>query len=98
MFEEIISALEGMGISFEEMPDQGLLSVEVDQMDKMQLIEVLNMVNAMGMTVTELTDTTMMISSGAMEAPEPELEPVAEEDTEADADQMAALDEAMSGM
>jgi hypothetical protein len=38
----------------------------------------------------------MNVSSGA--APEPELEPVAEEDTETDADQMAALDEAMSGM
>ncbi len=92
MFEEVITALQGMDIGFEEMPDQGMLSVEVGQMDKMQLIEVLNMVNSMGMTVTELTDTTMMISSGA--APEP----VAEENTEEDAAQMAALDEAMSGM
>ena len=92
MFEEVITALQGMDVGFEEMPDQGMLSVEVDQMDKMQLIEVLNMVNSMGMTVSELTDTTMMISSGV--APEP----VAEENTEDDAAQMAALDEAMSGM
>jgi hypothetical protein len=62
----------------------------------MQLIEVLNMVNSMGMTVTELTDTTMVVSSGM--TPEPAVEPVAEENTEEDADQMAALDEAMSGM
>jgi hypothetical protein len=96
MFEEIISALEGMGISFEEMPDQGMLSVQVGEMDKMQLIEVLNMITSMGMTVTQLDESVMNVSSGA--APEPELEPVAEEDTEADADQMAALDEAMSGM
>jgi hypothetical protein len=96
MFEEIISALEGMGISFEEMPDQGMLSVQVGEMDKMQLIEVLNMITSMGMTVTQLDESVMNVSSGA--APEPELEPVAEEDTETDADQMAALDEAMSGM
>ena len=96
MFEEIISALQGMDIGYEEMPEQGMLSVEVGQMDKMQLIEVLNMVNSMGMTVTELTDTTMVVSAGM--TPEPTVEPVAEEDTAEDADQMAALDEAISGM
>jgi hypothetical protein len=92
MFEEVITALQGMDVGFEEMPDQGMLSVEVGQMDKMQLIEVLNMVNSMGMTVSELTDTTMMISSGMTP------EPVMEENTEDDAAQMAALDEAISGM
>jgi hypothetical protein len=96
MFEEIISALEGMGIGFEEMPDQGMLSIQVGEMDKMQLIEVLNMVNSMGMTVTELTETNMTLTSG--EAPAPELEPIEEEDTEEDLDQMAALDEAIAGM
>ena len=94
MFEEVITALEGMDVGFEEMPEQGMLSVEVGQMDKMQLIEVLNMVNSMGMTVSELTDTTMMISSGAPAEPMP----VAEENTEDDAAQMAALDEAIAGM
>jgi hypothetical protein len=96
MFEEIISALEGMGISFEEMPDQGMLSIQVGEMDKMQLIEVLNMVNSMGMTVTELTETNMTLTSG--EAALPEIEPVEEEETEEDVDQMAALDEAIAGM
>jgi len=96
MFEEIISALQDMNIGYEEMPDQGMLSVEVGQMDKMQLIEVLNMVNSMGMTVTELTDTAMIVSAGT--TPEPAVEPVEEENTAEDADQMAALDEAMSGM
>lgn len=94
MFEEVITALQGMDIGFEEMPDQGMLSVEVGQMDKMQLIEVLNMVNSMGMTVSELTDTTMMISSGMT----PEAMPIEEENTEDDAAQMAALDEVISGM
>ena len=96
MFEEIISALQGMNIGFEEMEDQGMLSVEVGEMDKMQLIEVLNMVNSMGMTVTELTETNMTLTSP--EAPAPELEPVQEEDTAEDVDQMAALDEAIAGM
>jgi hypothetical protein len=96
MFEEIISALEGMGVGFEEMPEQGMLSVEVGDMDKMQLIELLNMVNSMGMEVTQLDETAMTISSGAAMPEEPVLEPVEEEDT--DEDQMAALDEAISGM
>jgi hypothetical protein len=96
MFEEIISALEGMGIGYEEMPDQGMLSIQVGEMDKMQLIEVLNMVNSMGMTVTELTETNMTLSSG--EEPDLDLEPVEEDNTDEDADQMAALDEAISGM
>jgi hypothetical protein len=96
MFEEIISALQDMNVGYEEMPDQGMLSIEVGQMDKMQLIEVLNMVNSMGMTVTELTDAAMVVSSGATAAPEPQ--PVEEEGTEEDAAQMAALDEALSGM
>ena len=96
MFEEIIAQLQTMNIGYEEMADQGMLSVEVGEMDKMQLIDILNMINSMGMTVTELTETNMTISAGATAAPEPE--PVEEEDTEEDAAQMAALDEAMSGM
>ncbi len=96
MFEEIISQLQTMNVDFEEMPDQGMLSVQVDQMDKMQLIDILNMVNSMGMTVTELTESTMTVAAGAAQAPEPE--PVQEENTADDAAQMAALDEAIAGM
>ena len=96
MFEEIISQLQTMNVGYEEMADQGMLSVEVSEMDKMQLIEILNMVNSMGMTVTELTENSMTISAGAVVAPEPE--PVQEENTQEDAAQMAALDEAISGM
>jgi len=99
MFEEIISALQEMNVGYEEMPEQGMLSIEVGQMDKMQLIEVLNMVNSMGMTVSQLDESTMMVASGAPAVePEPELTPVVEENTEEDTAQMAALDEALSGM
>jgi|LakMenE18May11ns_1017448.scaffolds.fasta_scaffold9852386_3 hypothetical protein len=96
MFEEIISQLQSMDISYEEMPEQNGLSINVEQMDKMQMIEILNMVNSMGMTVSALDETSMMVMANA--APQPEIEPVAEEGTEEDAAQMAALDEAMSGM
>jgi len=98
MFEEIIAQLQTMNIGYEEMPDQGMLSVEVDQMDKMQLIEILNMVNSMGMTVTELTESSMVVASNTAPTPEIEPQPIEEENTEDDAAQMAALDEAMSGM
>jgi hypothetical protein len=98
MFEEIITALQGMNIGFEEMPEQGMLSVEVGQMDKMQLIEVLNMVYSMGMTVSALNESSMSISSGQPTTPEePVISPVEEETTDEDA-QNAALDEALAGM
>jgi hypothetical protein len=93
MFEEIITALQGMNVGYEEMSDQGMLSVEVDQLDKMQLIEVLNMVYSMGMTVDQLNDTTMVISGGTP-TEEPMIEPIAEDNAEEDA-QETALDEAM---
>jgi len=98
MFEEVISQLQTMNVDFEEMPEEGMLNVQVDQMDKMQLIEVLNMVNAMGMTVTELSETMMTISAGAMATPEMDVEPVEEDNTEDDAAQMAEFDEGMSGI
>ena len=98
MFEEIITALQEMNVGYEEMPEQGMLSIEVGQMDKMQLIEVLNMVNSMGMTVSQLDEATMMVAAGAEQPMEPEIAPVEEENTEEDAAQMAALDEALSGM
>jgi hypothetical protein len=98
MFEEIISALQGMNIGYEEMSDQGMLSVEVGEMDKMQLIELLNMVYSMNMTVTALNESSMTISGGEVMPQEDVIEPIEEEETEADAAQMAALDEAMSGM
>jgi hypothetical protein len=98
MFEEIITALQEMNIGYEEMPEQGMLSIEVGEMDKMQLIEVLNMLNTMGMTVSQLDEATMMVAAGAEQPMEPEIAPVEEENTEEDAAQMAALDEALSGM
>lgn len=98
MFEEIISALQGMNIGYEEMADQGMLSVEVGEMDKMQLIELLNLVYTQNMTVTTLNESSMTISMGTPMPEEAVIEPIQEEETDEDAAQMAALDEAMSGM
>jgi hypothetical protein len=97
MFEEIIASLQSMDVGFEEMPDQGMLSIEVGSMDKMQLIEVLNMIYSMGMTVDMLDDTAMTVSSGAGATEEPMIEPVEEDDMGDDA-QMDALDQALMGM
>ena len=98
MFEEIINALDGMNVGYEEMPEQGMLSVEVGQMDKMQLIEVLNMVYSMGMSVSALNESSMSITSGQTTSPEETvIEPIEEEATDEDA-QTAALDEALAGM
>jgi hypothetical protein len=98
MFEEIISALQGMNIGYEEMPEQGMLSVEVGEMDKMQLIDLLNLVYSMNMNVSTLNESSMTISTSAPMTEEDVIAPIEEEETEEDAAQMAALDEAMSGM
>jgi hypothetical protein len=95
MFEEIISALQGMDVGFEEMPDEGMLQVQVGEMDKMQLIEVLNMVTSMGMNVTQLDETLMTIAGTA---PAPIEDTTAEAPAMDDAAQQAALDEALAGM
>lgn len=98
MFEDIIAQLESMGVDFEEMPEQNSLSVNVSQMDKAQLIEVLNMVYSMGMSVSALNESSMSITSGQTTSPEETvIEPIEEEATDEDA-QTAALDEALAGM
>jgi len=99
MFEELIAALQGMNVGFEEMPEEGMISINVNELNKVQLIEVLNMIYNSGMTVSQLTETSMTVA-GIPETTEDIVEPapVAEDNTEEDVAQAAALDEALSGM
>lgn len=97
MFEEIISALQGMDVGFEEMPEEGMLQINVNELNKMQLIEVLNMIYSMGMTVDQLTETSMNVSGGMTDTTMDLAEAAPAEEPAADA-QQSALDEALAGM
>jgi flagellar biosynthesis/type III secretory pathway M-ring protein FliF/YscJ len=88
MFEEIIAQLDSMGIPYNEDYDTGSLVIDISTADKMQVIDVINVVNATGMEFT--VDENSIVVTGS-----PTEEPMAE-GTEEDF-QGAALDEMMGG-
>lgn len=84
MFDEIIMMLEEAGIDFEEDYDAGTLVINVEAIDKVQLIEIIGFINDTGLEFT-IDDISLVVMGGEME--EPMEEPMDE----------AALDE-MLGM
>lgn len=77
MFEDLITQLDSLGVEYIEDYDAGTLTVPVDNMDKIQLIEVINIVNNSGM-MFNIDDASLVISGG--EITEEPVEDVADED------------------
>lgn len=77
MFEDLIMQLDSLGVEYIEDYDAGTLTVPVDSMDKIQLIEVINIVNNSGM-MFNIDDASLVISGG--ELTEEPVEDVADED------------------
>ena len=77
MFEDLITQLDSLGVEYIEDYDVGTLTVPVDNMDKIQLIEVINIVNNSGM-MFNIDDASLVISGG--ELTEEPVEDVADED------------------
>jgi len=77
MFEDLITQLDSLGVEYIEDYDAGTLTVPVDNMDKIQLIEVINIVNNSGM-MFNIDDASLVISGG--ELTEEPVEDVADED------------------
>lgn len=90
MFESIISELEALGVQFEEDYDAGTLTIPVESIDKIALIEVIRVLND-AMAEFTIDETAIVVSNGALEElPVEEGAPVGDEDYMG-----AALDEAM---
>lgn len=84
MFEDVITTLDSLGVEYEEDYDNGTLSINIADVDKSTLVEIIN--SLMGMDYT-IDDSSITVNGGEVLPEEPS------EDAEA-----AALDEAASGM
>jgi len=92
MFEEIIVQLDQTGVAYTEDYDMGTLTVDVAAIDKVGLINVIQMVTDSGLEFS-IDEASLVIQGGAME---PELPP--EEGTDEGLDMAAMQAGAMDEM
>lgn len=86
MFEMLIEQLDALGVGYTEDYDVGTLTIDVADMDKVQLIEVINIINDSGM-LFNIDESSITVESGEM------LEEPVEDFDEADMD--AAMNDAL---
>lgn len=82
MFEEIIAALEELGVEYTEDYDAGSLTIDIADIDKSNLIAIISTLNSLG-EMFEITDTEIVVNSTL------EMEPEEVEDTEMTMDEDA---------
>ena len=82
MFEEIIAALEELGVEYTEDYDAGSLTIDIADIDKSNLIAIISTLNSLG-EMFEITDTEIIVNSTL------EMEPEEVEDTETMMDEEA---------
>ena len=82
MFEEIIAALEELGVGYTEDYDAGSLTIDIADIDKSNLIAIISTLNSLG-EMFEITDTEIVVNSTL------EMEPEEVEDTEMTMDEDA---------
>lgn len=85
MFEEIIAQLDSIGVEYTEDYDTGTLTIDVATMDKVTLINVINIVTSFNLPFTVDESTLVVTGMG-------EVEPTEEEDT---VDMDAAMNQAL---
>lgn len=84
MFEELIVQLDELGVAYTEDYDTGMLTVDIADVDKAVLIDIISALTSGGYTF-DITETTITVEGGAA--------PVDEE-----FDEDAYLDEALTQM
>lgn len=87
MFEDLIVQLDELGVTYSEDYDVGTLTVDIADVDKLVLIDIITMLNDGGYTFS-ITESTITVEGG--------VEPV--EDTEESYDEEAYLDDALAQM
>lgn len=87
MFEELIVQLDELGVTYSEDYDAGTLTVDIADVDKAVLVDIIVALNNGGY-IFDITESTITVEGGA--AP-------AEEDTES-YDEEAYLDDALATM
>lgn len=70
MFEDLITQLDDLGVTYTEDYEGGVLDIDIADIDKDTLISVISAVNDAGYTFS-ITDTNISVEGGAAEeAPE----------------------------
>lgn len=85
MFEDLIAQLDSIGVEYIEDYDTGTLTIDVETMDKVTLINVINIVTSFNLPFTVDESTLVVTGMG-------EVEPTEEEDT---VDMDAAMNQAL---
>lgn len=85
MFEDLIAQLDSIGVEYTEDYDTGTLTIDVETMDKVTLINVINIVTSFNLPFTVDESTLVVTGMG-------EVEPTEEEDT---VDMDAAMNQAL---
>lgn len=88
MFEDIIAQLDSIGVEYTEDYDTGTLTIDVATMDKVTLINVINIVTSFNLPFTVDESTLVVTGMGEVEP----TEPTEEEDT---VDMDAAMNQAL---
>ena len=86
MFEELIARLDEMGLEYVEDYDVGTLTVGVDMLDKVQVINLIQAVTDLGLEFT-IDETSLVVTGGDM----PEV--MEEEEAPEEFDQEDAMNE-----
>lgn len=87
MFEEIITTLDELGITYDEDYDNGTLTIDIADIDKSVLVEIINAINSYDFTID---DSSITVTGG---------EPMVEETPETeDALNAAAADYGMGDL
>jgi hypothetical protein len=63
MFDELIAQLDGMGVDYIEDYDIGTLTIELGDVDKIQLIEIIGAINS-SMLPFDIDATAITVSGG----------------------------------
>lgn len=63
MFEELIIQLEDLGVEYTEDYDMGTLTIPVADLDKVMLIEIINVINNSGMLFT-IDEISLIVQGG----------------------------------
>ena len=69
MFEDLIANLEEMGVTYTEDYEAGILTIDIADVDKLVLIDIINELNAGGYAF-DIDETAITVSGGATETTE----------------------------
>lgn len=61
MLEDLIAHLDSLGVTYEEDYEAGTLTIPVDAMDKVQLIDVIIHINGVGLPFT-IDETSLIVT------------------------------------